>query len=84
MSTPFIITTLATGTVEPVNIENLYSIRKENPTPFNGGNKYSIAFYKNEQSADHNAIKWKYDDEETRDCDYQKIIANFAVDINTL
>lgn len=79
----FVISSVAKGTVEPVNLSNIYTFRKQNPNLVNSSD-WAIAFYKSEQLADHNTIKWKYDTEEARDCDYKKLINNFATDINII
>jgi hypothetical protein len=63
-----IITSNAKGTVEPVNLNNIYTFRK-----FDQG-EWSIQFYKSEEVAAHNVISWKYETEEARDCDYKLIV----------
>lgn len=85
MEKQFIISDVAIGTVEPVNISNMFTFRKFDPNGNGLGStssKYAILFYKAEAYLDHEPIKWNYASESDRDCDYNKIVQLVAQSIN--
>ena len=84
MSKIFIVTSLAIDTIEPVNLDNIFTVRKENPIEFSPDKHYYLSFYKSDISLDHVPLKWKYKTIEDRDCDYNKIITHYSEDITTL
>ena len=65
---------LAIGTVEPINLNQMFTFRKEKDHT----GKFVIAFYKADPYLDHQTILWKYSSENHRDCDYETLINNFS------
>ena len=81
MEKNFIISDVADGTVEPVNVNNIFTFRK-GPTALFGKVKYTIDFYKDGPQMDARPISWNYEKESERDCDYAKIVQLVAQSIN--
>jgi hypothetical protein len=80
VSKKFIISDIAKVTCEPVNIDSVYTFRKEKDasgTPM-------ISFYKEGTHLGHEPVMWKYNSVEERDCDYNKIIQNYSESINVI
>lgn len=83
MEKNFIISDVAEGTVEPVNVNNIFTFRKSPDSGF-GKNKYTIDFYKDGPNLDSRPISWNYKTKSKRDCDYDKIVALVAQSINEI
>lgn len=80
MATKLIRSDNAKGTVEPVNIELAFTFRKESGQI--GKYNWSIAFYKEDPVMEVKPVRWKYETEAERDCDYNQLIANYTESIN--
>jgi hypothetical protein len=76
----FIISDIAKVTCEPVNIDSVYTFRKEK----DASGTAMISFYKEGTHLGHEPIMWKYESEAQRDCDYNKIIQKYSESINTI
>lgn len=85
MEIKFIISDIAEDTIEPVNIDNIFTFRKrDTKRSLAGETLYFIDFYKADPTLGHEPLSWKYKSESDRDCDYQKIIDKVAVSVNNL
>lgn len=85
MEIKFIISDVAEDTIEPVNIDNIFTFRKRDTNrSLSGETKFYIDFYKSEPNLKHEPITWKYKSQSDRNCDYQKIIDKVAVSVNEL
>ena len=87
VSKTFIISEIAKTPIDPVNINNMFTFKKQDDILNVGMTKttsYVIAFYKADPYLDHNPILWKYESESERDCDYNKLINLYTDKISSL
>ncbi len=77
---PFVISTLAIGTPDPVNLDRVVTFQKaadSNQRREKDG-KFHIAFIRDENSVGPKTIVWRYNSEENRDCEYDVLVSRYA------
>jgi len=72
MGVQFVLSTLGTGTPDPVNLEEIVTFTKDQDNRIQSSeNKFKIVFHRGAQAPD---ITWKYNKEEDRDCEFDKLV----------
>jgi len=75
MSVKIVVSTLATGTPDPVNLEQMVTFFKDKDQRLQPSmGSFKLVFQKGINSAGPKEIVWNYTKEEDRDCEYDKLI----------
>lgn len=75
MSVQFVLSTLALGTPDPVNLEEVVTFTKQQDNRLQSSDSsFKIVFHKGNSGASPIDITWNYSKEEDRDCEFDKLI----------
>ena len=82
----FIITLLTVGKSDPINVTNVVTfLRQEDSAAIAKRNgRFKIEFMHSIDGPNPRVTVWRYEKEEDRDCDFDKIVSVYATELSSI